>query len=118
MVVFGATFLSALLVVRFAHAQQGSAKKVTLTTAQAAGVHLTPAAGPMGITAPVKLCSGVLDGKWRDTITVPDSWSIGACQTFASAIGADTYQLGCANQNGISFGAGNNANPPSPNCGW
>lgn len=70
-----------------------------------------------GITAPAKLCSGILNSSWRDTITVPDNFTPEACKGFTQSIGANIYQLGCVQHDSISWG-GLNAGPPSPNCGW
>ena len=70
-----------------------------------------------GLTAPVKVCSGVLNANWRDTITVPDTFTAEACKGFSQSIGTNMYQLGCLQPNSISWG-GLNSGTPSPNCGW
>lgn len=76
-------------------------------------------AAKTGLPAPVKLCSAIVPGNWRDTIAVPDTWTVGACQTFAETVIATHYQLGCADGNGIAWGGYNNANAPAGNsCKW
>ncbi|MBE9001405.1 hypothetical protein IQ274_25125 [Nostoc sp. LEGE 12447] len=72
-----------------------------------------------------KLCSAVVSGNWRDTISVPATWNPQTCATFAAKIGAQTYQLGCVF--GDSFSWASSRPPegqtkpyisPEPNCGW
>jgi hypothetical protein len=59
-----------------------------------------------------KICSGVNPNQWRDSILAPDTWQIGACQAFASSIGALHYQLGCATPRGFVWSPmDNSANP-------
>jgi hypothetical protein len=121
MVVIGMCAVMALVTVQSALRAAPQAKKETSTksvTIKGSFVpHSTAMVAPTGISGAVKLCSGVQAPNWRDTITVPDSWTPEACRGFAASIGTSQPQLGCAQANSISWG-----NPgggtPSPNCGW
>jgi hypothetical protein len=95
-----------------------SAKKETkaLSMSQALKAHTT--AGATGLAAPIKLCSGIHDSAWRDTIVAPDSWKTGTCQTFAWSIGTEAYQLGCADANGFTWGNVNGGSPANNSCNW
>jgi hypothetical protein len=74
--------------------------------------------GSAGATEAHKVCSGVWPGKWRDTITVSFS-STSQCQSWAQAIGASHFQVGCVNNTGHSWSAVNSLAAPSGNsCGW
>jgi hypothetical protein len=76
----------------------------------------TPPIGPIG----TRLCRGVNPNQWNDTINVPDSWSAGSCQNFATSIGALHYILGCATDNPanpVIWGPMDNAAGPAK-CGW
>jgi hypothetical protein len=70
-----------------ASVKMGGAKKVNVKAGE--------------ITGTAKMCSGVNPPSWRDTILTPDTWQIGACQSWASSIGALHYQLGCATPTGF-----------------
>ncbi|MBD1864716.1 MULTISPECIES: hypothetical protein [Trichocoleus] len=65
-----------------------------------------------------KLCSGFVDGNYRDSISVPFTWKIPACQRYAESIGADYYQLGCLSPNGFSWGEPNGGPPGRNRCEW
>ena len=83
-----------------------------------------PDEGPAPARA-FKLCAGVsLNPFWRDTIPVPDSWTIEDCRehvytSFGSAVQA---QLGCVFGSGrpkVSWsGIGAPGSVPPRNCGW
>src|SRR5437016_1762073 len=75
------------------------------TFADTTKAHSTALATTSGISGAVKLCSGVLAPHWRDTITVPDSFTSEGCRGFAASIGTSQHQLGCAHSNSISWGA-------------
>lgn len=66
---------------------------------------------------PLKLCSAVTGGNWRDSIVVNDSWRAPACAEWARSVGAPEWQLGCLLDNTFSWGAPNGGQP-NPNCGW
>lgn len=42
-----------------------------------------------------KICSAFVVANWRDTITVPATWTNTSCQSFMTAIGATGYAFGC-----------------------
>ena len=71
-----------------------------------------------GINGPVKVCSGIQSGSWRDSISVPNTWTSEACKGFTQSVGTNTYQLGCANKNSISWGGLNGGTPAENSCGW
>ncbi len=77
-----------------------------------------PPVAPEGIAGPVKICSGILNANWRDSITVPNTWNAEACKGFSQSIGTNQYQLGCANRNSISWGAVNGGTPAENACRW
>lgn len=93
---------------------------VAITTAHSQGKNVAAAKTvtvKTGVTTSSKMCSGVNDPYWRDTITVPDTFTAEGCKGFAQSVGAAHYQLGCIQADSISWGAFNGGNP-SPNCGW
>ena len=76
-----------------------------------------------------KMCSVVLAGEWRDTIPVPQGWTVQDCYNFARALTAQYYQLACVFDGGPGFSFGSNGRAaanlavqrggvPEPNCGW
>jgi hypothetical protein len=69
------------------------------------------------LTGVHKICSGVDDGNFRDSIEVDDGWSTTTCLGWARSIGGGDWQMGCLFSNGFSWGA-TNGGIPSPNCGW
>jgi hypothetical protein len=87
-----------------------------VTQKESVNPHTT--ASTVAISTPVKLCSGVLGGQFRDTITVPDAWKAGTCQAFAYSVGTTAYQLGCANTNSFSWGAIDGGTPNDNSCNW
>ena len=68
-------------------------------------------------TSNSKVCSGFVQGNFRDTIIVSSNWTSGTCQSWMRSIGADSYQLGCVFDNAFSWG-NVNGGTPNPNCGW
>jgi hypothetical protein len=89
----------------------------TVTVPEAFLPHTTPGVGaPM----PLKFCSGVhaMSVRWRDTIIVPNDWKAATCQNFAHSLGANQYQLGCANPSSFSWGDRDGSSPPDNKCGW
>lgn len=82
---------------------------------------------PSTLLAPVKLCSAVdifARPNSRDTISVPVTWNVDSCEEFAVSVKAASFQLGCAQSSGISwgeevevFGSRTSVVPPE-NCGW
>ena len=67
-----------------------------------------------------KLCSAVVGGNWRDTLPVPNTWTWRDCESYAEAVGATQFQLGCVFSRGapkFSFGDAEGF-PPERNCGW
>jgi hypothetical protein len=75
------------------------------------------------LTGTTKVCSAVVIGAWRDSISVPNSWSIAWCQNWANSISATRYQVGCQfDPPGWSWGSlvsiGSAAPTPTSNCGW
>ena len=69
-------------------------------------------------TAPTKLCSAVVPGNYRDSISVPSTWTPDQCRRYASSVGASIYQLGCIFERSFSWGGLNGTPPPSNTCGW
>lgn len=67
--------------------------------------------------SPHKMCSAITGGNWRDTIIVDNGWSLTTCQGWAASVSATSWQVGCLNTNGFSWGNGGYS-VPSPNCGW
>ena len=71
-----------------------------------------------------KVCSGVLPGIYRDTITVPQTWTPETCRQFAQLVVSEFWQLGCLNMNSFVFGEGQDINVSTPNlplnntCNW
>lgn len=64
-----------------------------------------------------QICS-VIGSGWRDTMVVPNSWTSSDCNSFRSATGATTFQLGCLTNSSYSFGAAGGWLPPGNVCGW
>jgi hypothetical protein len=64
-----------------------------------------------------KVCSAIVGGNWRDSFSVPSSWNEGTCSGFARSVNAETYQLGCLLDTGVSWGDGG-ASRPRIDCGW
>lgn len=74
-----------------------------------------------------KLCSAVTPGNWRDSISVPATWTFRNCADHARAVGATTYELACVLGDRVSFPPKNTSiypeptspyRTPVPNCGW
>lgn len=66
-----------------------------------------------------KFCSVVVPGDWRDTINVPQAWTVEDCDEFRVAMGAQTLQIGCIFERGRSaFSVAEAGYVPRPNCGW
>jgi hypothetical protein len=79
----------------------------------------TPATNPRTpITGSLKLCSGVFSPSWRDTITVPDTWTSDVCKSYSKSIITPAYQLGCANPDNVSWGKINGGVPADNRCNW
>jgi hypothetical protein len=85
----------------------------------------SPPTPPVG--SGIKLCSVVTPNSWRDSISVPASWTFINCADYARLVGAKTYELGCVFGDRVSLPPTNrsavpqptNAYPtPDPNCGW
>lgn len=76
------------------------------------------------ITGTSKVCSAIAANNWRDSIVVPNSWSVNLCRTWGSSIGATTYQVGCEFDGPANFSWGPVASigviagAPAANCGW
>lgn len=70
-----------------------------------------------GLTGTVKICSAVADPYWRDSISVPDTFTAEGCKGYMTSVGAYHYQLGCIQRDSVSWGPFNGGTP-SPNCGW
>ena len=78
---------------------------------------LNNSGGAVAQNVGAKLCSAVVPGNFRDTISVPSGWSAGTCQQYKSSVGAEVYQLGCTFNNSFSWGRFSGGTP-NPNCGW
>jgi hypothetical protein len=71
-----------------------------------------------------KLCSGFIEGNFRDTIPVAQTWTPETCHAFADVIGTDFWQLGCMNRDSFVFGAPQTITDSTPNlpldntCNW
>lgn len=66
-----------------------------------------------------KFCSIVVPGDWRDTINVPQAWTVEDCDEFRVAMGAQILQIGCIFGRGRSaFSVAEAGYLPRPNCGW
>jgi hypothetical protein len=66
-----------------------------------------------------KFCSVVVPGDWRDTINVPQAWTVEDCDEFRVAMGARSLQIGCIFGRGRSaFSVAEAGYLPRPNCGW
>lgn len=48
-----------------------------------------------------KICSTFVGGNWRDTITVPSTWTNSDCADFMTATGAANYSMGCISNSKI-----------------
>jgi hypothetical protein len=73
---------------------------------------------PLSLASPIKLCSAVNDPYWRDTISVPDSFTPEACKGYASSVGAWHYQLACLAKDSVSWGALQGGTPSTNSCNW
>jgi hypothetical protein len=62
-----------------------------------------------------QVCSVYVGGAFRDSITVPDGFSIAACRDFQVKAGCFHYQLGCATPTGIAFSS---EDAGAWGCGW
>lgn len=72
----------------------------------------------LNLASPVKLCSAVNDPYWRDTVSVPDSFTPEACKGYASSVGAVHYQLACISKDSVAWGALQGGTPPANSCSW
>jgi hypothetical protein len=77
--------------------------------------------------AGTKICSAVLPGNWRDTLSIPAAWTAANCSAWAATTGVRDYQIGClfspaAGIPAYSWGGltsiGSPVALPEPNCGW
>jgi hypothetical protein len=64
-----------------------------------------------------KLCKVLGRKKWRDTVVVPQTWSVGLCADYMKKTGGTTYQLGCIFADRTTLGKEGGTHP-EPNCGW
>jgi hypothetical protein len=64
-----------------------------------------------------KICAVGSSGKWRDSISVPRTFTAASCDSFRHQSEADSYQLGCLFSDGVALGDKNGL-PPKRNCGW
>lgn len=74
------------------------------------------------LTGTHKICSAVDPNRWRDTISVPNSWTRIRCAHFAISVGVDYYQIGCTGST-YAWGSmvtlsGTPTLPPGNSCGW
>lgn len=88
------------------------------------GVQLTKTIQSMW-KSPQKICSPLMENKWRAITPVPIDWTIEQCRNFAAPepVAAGSYQLGCIFPDGswswgTRGGVGLRLSAPSPNCGW
>jgi hypothetical protein len=70
-----------------------------------------------------KVCSVFVPNNWRDSLSVPATFTRAACMEFGRNEGATHYQLACTFNNGVGFnrpaGLGDTSTPAPPqNCGW
>ncbi len=63
-----------------------------------------------------KICTAH-DTSPHNTILVGDLWTSSTCSSFAVAMGAASYRLGCLTEAGVFLGSVGGG-LPSPNCGW
>ena len=69
----------------------------------------------------IKFCSPYTPSNWRDSITVPQNWTIADCKAFMTTQAASDFQVGCLFSTGnikYIFSAANPTTAPNPNCGW
>ncbi len=69
------------------------------------------------LTVPIKACSVVVGGNWRDTMPVPQGWTEATCKDYMRITGANNYTLMCFFNNSVSIGT-SSGGIPNPNCGW
>ena len=71
-----------------------------------------------------KVCSGGIPANYRDTITVPQTWTPETCRQFAQFVVSEFWQLGCLNKDSFVFGDSQDINVSTPNlplnntCNW
>lgn len=65
-----------------------------------------------------KLCSAVSPGNWRDTITVPSTWTRANCGSYAAGVGATSWQVACIESTSVTWGADGGGMPAYNTCGW
>jgi hypothetical protein len=53
------------------------------------------------LTGTNKMCSAVVPNQFRDTIIVPQGWTVGTCSQWAGSIGATNFNLGCQTDTGF-----------------
>lgn len=113
----GATVLVNSRSLRALPKDRTSAAQKTITVPESFLPHTTPGAGA---PQPLKICSGIhsMSFNWRDTIIVPNDWKAATCQNFAHSLGANQYQLGCANPSSFSWGDRDGSSPADNKCGW
>jgi hypothetical protein len=70
-----------------------------------------------------QVCSVLVPSNWRDSIVVPDNWTIANCRNLCLAFEATRLQLGCLSNSTVTFGSVTNCSnqlslPPGNVCGW
>ena len=119
LVVLGVGMILTSMVAFALGAFQGKSAKTKQETSVAREIKSDPSgaqAKPGGVTyTNGQVCSVYAAGSFRDSITVPDGFSIAACQDFQQKAGGYEYQLGCASASGISFSS---PHASAWGCGW
>lgn len=70
-----------------------------------------------------KLCSVVSPANFRDSFTVPGTWTAETCRQYALDVLTPKYEMGCIFKDDFSLGGVNDTSDtsptlPNPNCGW